>query len=351
MSPNSSRKKLLLMVSLERLSCLSYLSDQGRSGSGKSSMRSIIFSNYSAFDTRRLGATIDVEHSYLRFLGHMTLNLWDCGGQDIFIDNYFTNQRDHIFRMVEVLIHVFDVESKEVPKDIDTFIRCLKHLREFSPNAKIFVLLHKMDLVRSERREEVFNTTMKSLYEHSKPYGYTLTGYPTSIWDESLYKAWSNIVCSLIPNMGLFQRHLKMFFDISEAEEVVLFERSTFLVISHVSSQDKPHEPLVNGSNAETSLVNQLDPKRFEKISNIIKTFKQSCTKMRSQFQAISLHGNNCSAYIDILTSNTFIMVIMPSLRIGGGGTDIDGNTIISNIKASRGWFEKIESRETLVEN
>lgn len=105
---SNNRKKLLLM---------------GRSGSGKSSMRSIIFSNYSAFDTRRLGATIDVEHSHLRFLGNMTLNLWDCGGQDVFMENYFTKQKDHIFQMVQVLIHVFDVESTEVLKDIEIFAK------------------------------------------------------------------------------------------------------------------------------------------------------------------------------------------------------------------------------------
>lgn len=52
----------------------------GKSGSGKSSMRSIIFSNYVATDTRRLGATIDVEHSHVKFLGNLNLNLWDCGG-------------------------------------------------------------------------------------------------------------------------------------------------------------------------------------------------------------------------------------------------------------------------------
>lgn len=34
----------------------------GRSGSGKTSMRSIIFANYVARDTMRLAATIDVEH-------------------------------------------------------------------------------------------------------------------------------------------------------------------------------------------------------------------------------------------------------------------------------------------------
>lgn len=52
----------------------------GKSGSGKSSMRNIIFSNYRAKDVRRLGATIDVEHSNIKFLGNLTLNLWDCGG-------------------------------------------------------------------------------------------------------------------------------------------------------------------------------------------------------------------------------------------------------------------------------
>lgn len=297
-------------------------------------MRSIIFSNYSAFDTRRLGATIDVEHSHLRFLGHMTLNLWDCGGQEVFIDNYFSTQRDHIFRMVEVLIYVFDVESKEVPKDIETFVRCLRHLREFSPDAKVFVLVHKMDLVQIENREDVFNSTMSRLNDHSKPYGYKLTGFATSIWDESLYKAWSNIVCSLIPNMSLFQKHLVNFADISEAQEVVLFERTTFLVISHVSPNNNDEE---------------LDPKRFEKISNIIKTYKQSCSKMRSQFQTVALQGLSCCAYIDTLTANTFIMVVMPAVsqyqtqnnRYLCG--DIDGNAIIANIKASRDWFEKIE--------
>jgi predicted GTPase len=54
----------------------------GRSGSGKTSMRSIIFDNVVATDTRYLGATIDVEASQVRFLGDLQLDLWDCGGQE-----------------------------------------------------------------------------------------------------------------------------------------------------------------------------------------------------------------------------------------------------------------------------
>ena len=90
------KKKLLLM---------------GKSGSGKTSMRSIIFANYIARDTRRLAATIDVEHSHVRLLGNLTLNLWDCGGQEAFMENYFASQRHNIFRNVAVLIYVFDVRA------------------------------------------------------------------------------------------------------------------------------------------------------------------------------------------------------------------------------------------------
>lgn len=38
----------------------------GKSRSGKTSMRSIIFANYAAKDTMRLGPTLDVEHSHVR---------------------------------------------------------------------------------------------------------------------------------------------------------------------------------------------------------------------------------------------------------------------------------------------
>lgn len=30
------------------------------------------------------------------------LNLWDCGGQDVFYEAYFASQREHTFRNVAV---------------------------------------------------------------------------------------------------------------------------------------------------------------------------------------------------------------------------------------------------------
>ena len=44
----------------------------------------------------------------MRFLGDLILNLWDCGGQDAFMDTYLSTQRSTIFAGVGVLIYVFD---------------------------------------------------------------------------------------------------------------------------------------------------------------------------------------------------------------------------------------------------
>lgn len=172
----------------------------GKSGSGKTSMRSIIFANYIARDTRRLGATIEVEHSHVRFLGNLVLNLFDCGGQvrkinsyplqEAFMENYLASQRDHIFRNVEVLIYVFDVGSREYDKDMKYYRSSLDAILEHSKDAKIFCLIHKMDLIQDELRDGVFDERRVDLVKRSEPLD--VSCFKTSIWDETLYKVFSS---------------------------------------------------------------------------------------------------------------------------------------------------------------
>ena len=293
----------------------------GKSGSGKTSMRSIIFANYLARDTMRLGPTLDVEHSHVRFLGNLVLNLWDCGGQDAFYENYFDSQRDHIFRSVELLIYVFDIESSDAQKDNDHFAGCLEAIAQNSKDARIFVLIHKMDLVPEDSRERVFAEAEGRVGELAGVHGLATTCCKTSIWDETLYKAWSNIVYSLIPNIKQLESHLGEFCDVCNADEVVLFERATFLVIS------------------QSTRVEHHDMHRFEKISNIIKQFKLSCSKTQAQFQAMEVRNSHFTAFIDYFTTNTYVMVIMSDPSVQTATTQL-------NIKAARKHFEQFISPE-----
>nr|CAG8436563.1 3715_t:CDS:2 [Entrophospora candida]CAG8457607.1 1952_t:CDS:2 [Entrophospora candida] len=288
----------------------------GKSGSGKTSMRSIIFHNYVARDTRRLGATIDVENSRVRFLGNLVLNLWDCGGQEAFMENYFAAQRDHIFRNVEVLIYVFDVESREIERDMHYYQDCLEAILANSKDAKIFCLIHKMDLVQEEYRHKIYTERFNELKTRSEPL--KINAFGTSIWDETLYKAWSSIVHSLIPNIKLLETHLQNFGTICEADEVVLFEKTTFLVISHSSRIYHP------------------DLHRFEKISNYMKQFKLSCSKSLAQFKSMEIRQANFAAFFDVLTTNTYVMVIMSDPSVESAATQM-------NISVARKHFEKLE--------
>lgn len=316
----------------------------GKSGSGKTSMRSIIFANYIARDTRRLGATIgswsddkkvhacdperssltpslsllDVEHSHVRFLGNLVLNLWDCGGQESYMDQYFQSQKENIFRNVEVLIYVFDVESREFDKDMHYYQSCLEAILNFSPDAKIFCLIHKMDLVQEDQRDSIFRTRQEDLKKLSLPL--ECTAFRTSIWDETLYRAWSSIVYQLIPNVKSLESSLHQFATILDADEVLLFERATFLVISHC--QLKHHS----------------DSHRFEKVSNIIKQFKLSCAKLGAKFQSMEVRNSQFAAFIDTFTSNTYIMVIQSS------DPQMPSEATLVNIRNARKYFEELEN-------
>ena len=59
------------------------------------------------------------------------------------------------------------------------------------------------------------------------------------------------------------------------------------------------------------------DVHRFEKISNIVKQFKLSCSKLQAQFHSMEVRNSYFAAFIDIFTPNTYIMVIMsdPDIR------------------------------------
>ena len=69
---------------------------------------------------------------------------------------------------LKVLIYVFDVESRELEKDIAYYQSCLEAILQNSPEAKIFCLIHKMDLVQEDQRDAIFKDREEDLKRLSK---------------------------------------------------------------------------------------------------------------------------------------------------------------------------------------
>lgn len=147
-----------------------------------------------------------------------------------------------------------------------------------------------MDLVPEGKRQSLFEKRKAQL--QSKAGNFTITAFPTSIWEITLYKAWTEIVASLTSNMPKLKESLANFAAACGAEEVILFEKNTFLLTCSYTSKEIS------------------DDQRFEKISHIIKKFKLSCMTTHAKFQSMIIQTKNFTTYLDEFTKSTYIMVI-----------------------------------------
>ena len=242
------------------------------------------------------------------------------------MENYLSQQRQHVFSNVGVLIYVFDIESRDFDRDLLTYRSIITALSQFSPTASVYVLIHKMDLVVPNQRENIYNDRV--ILVRSKSDSFEITPFATSIWDQSLYKAWAEIIHDLVPNLDQIEKHLGSLGKIIMAEEVMLFERSSFLVVSNWASDIGKQNPTSD---------------RFERLSNIIKNFKQTTSrytgtpKSAEQFVLLEIKLSVFSMFIMKFTTNTYLAVVLPP----GEETF---NAAMLNCEIARKEFEDLDS-------
>ena len=276
----------------------------GPHNGGKTSMRSVIFSNYTPRDTRRIAATIQSQRTQLKFLGNFVLSMWDCGGQVHYLDSYLKAQRQFTFSNVAVLIFAVDIsmlwgdngdstgsdyygpdnEGGEWSKT--TILQYLREiiaaLQEHSPDAAVYILLHKADLIppidrrgvvqqlEEEVRAAIQTQSIGSSFSTPSPLPVSVGSFQsplhdhehfilgaadrnsichnnifihaTSIWDESLNDAWSAVFQRLVPNAQRLHSALRDLVHRTDAAEATVFDRSTFLAISRVRQVTCVHE-------------------------------------------------------------------------------------------------------------
>lgn len=239
------------------------------------------------------------------------------------MEQYFGALREHIFKDAAVLIYVFDVSSKDTQVDLNNYESSIQALQEFSKDAKVFVLIHQMDKIPDKEKPKVFEEKKGPILERSGSFKVEVFG--TSIWDETLYKAWSQIAHFMIPKIGAIESGFKDLCQLCSADELVLFEKQTFLEITHI--EKKPHK----------------DPHRFEKISNIIKQFKLSLfssTHLFStnyQFQEMMVKNSKFRAYLLDFTKSTYLMVVISN-------KDIEETALKLNIETLKPYYDKLIS-------
>lgn len=130
-------------------------------------------------------------------------------------------------------------------------------------------------------------------------------------------QAWSKIIQILIPNLKFLNQSLQQICEVTQCDEIILFEKSTFLIIAFYEKESDPKNIL-----------------KYERISTIVKLFKLSCNKIGTEISNMSIQNPNFHAVIDDFTSNTFILLISRNKNIRSAALSL-------NIDCARTYFKK----------
>ena len=93
-----------------------------------------------------------------------------------------------------------------------------------NPDARIHVFLHKFDLIHDK---DVILEHLKNLF--SKAINVDIEFHPTSIFDESLFQAWSEIIRQMSPKSTFINTILSQLKSQDGVKDVLLIEKSTGL--------------------------------------------------------------------------------------------------------------------------
>ena len=83
----------------------------GNKGSGKTSIKSIIFQQKLPKDTIRLAPTNEIEEIHVKIMDNININIIDCCSNEEFIKKYFNSKKEKIFTKVDILIFVIDASE------------------------------------------------------------------------------------------------------------------------------------------------------------------------------------------------------------------------------------------------
>ncbi|CAG8492005.1 10383_t:CDS:2 [Acaulospora morrowiae] len=202
--------------------------------SGKSSIQKVVFHSMNANDTLFLESTnIIIKEDFQSFID---FHVWDFPGQLDFFDPTFDTNA--IFGEYGALIFVIDAQDdymEALTRLHDTVTRAYR----VNPNLFFEVFIHKVDALSDEYKIETQRDIHQRTTDELADFGLekvSLGFHLTSIYDRSIFEAFSKVIQKLIPQLPTLENLLNILCANSGIEKAFLFDINSKIYIATDSS-------------------------------------------------------------------------------------------------------------------
>ncbi|XP_059907822.1 ras-related GTP-binding protein D [Gadus macrocephalus] len=204
--------------------------------SGKSSIQKVVFHKMSPNETLFLESTNKICREDVSSSSFVSFQIWDFPGQIDFFDPTFDYEM--IFRGTGALIFVIDSQ--------DDYVEALSRLHltvtrayKVNPDIHFEVFIHKVDGLSDDHKIEKQGDIRKRAGDDladARLERIHLSFYLTSIYDHSIFEAFSKVVQKLIPQLPTLENLLNIFISNSGIEKAFLFDVVSKIYIATDSS-------------------------------------------------------------------------------------------------------------------
>ncbi|KAM9893240.1 hypothetical protein OXX79_004795 [Metschnikowia pulcherrima] len=218
-SPDSSNATILLM---------------GLRRGGKSSICKVVFHNMQPLDTLYLESTSKPTSE--QFSSLIDLSVMELPGQLNYFEPSYDSER--LFSSVGALVYVIDSQD-EYLNALTNLSTIIEYAYRVNPKIHIEVLIHKIDGLsedyRIDAQRDIMQRTGDELLDLGLE-GVQVSFYLTSIFDHSIYEAFSRIVQKLVPELPSLENMLDNLVAHSSIDKVFLFDVNSKIYVATDSS-------------------------------------------------------------------------------------------------------------------
>jgi Ras-related GTP-binding protein C/D len=154
----------------------------------------------------------------------MDFQVWDFPGQLEYLEPSF--DLEDIFGSLGALVWVIDAQDDYLDS-VARLNRTILTVQQYYPNINIEVFIHKVDGLSDEYRTDTFQDIVQRISDELSDAGYEnapVHYYLTSIYDYSVFEAFSKVIQKLIPQLSTLENLINILVNNCGFEKTYLFD-------------------------------------------------------------------------------------------------------------------------------